>query len=158
MLLLSRGGSPATQLEEEAFLPQQHLNKALFKFRAAGRQLQPSHVSDAAIQVTAKVTYYIKPERKCISIQSQRGLVPQPSRVRPNVLLYMQTAGRHQGCGEWGRGCFHTALRLHIQPCHAQARDHPSHICSLLRGWHSPPQSMESSPSLQNAGTSQLYV
>lgn len=45
----------------EAFLPQQHLNRALFKFRAAGRQLQPSHVSDAAIQVTAKVTYYIKP-------------------------------------------------------------------------------------------------
>lgn len=133
-------------------------NRALFKFRAAGRQLQPSHVSDAAIQVTAKVTYSIKPERKCSSIQSQTGVVPQASRVRPNVLLYMQTAGRHRGCGEQGRGCFHTAGRLHIQPCHAQARDHPSHICSLLRGWHSPPQSMESSLPLQKAATSQLCV
>lgn len=41
-------------------------------------------------------------------------------------------------------------------PC--PSKRHPSHICSLLRGWHSPPQSMESSPPLQKAATSPMYV
>lgn len=75
-------------------------------------------------------------ERSCAPAgqgKAQRALVHANSREAPRL---------------WGagRGCFHTAGRMHIQPCHAQVRDHPSHICSLLRGWHSPPQSMESAP------------
>lgn len=74
---------------------------------------------------------------------SQRSCAPAEQGKAQRALVHAN--GRHQGCGEWGRGCLHTAGRLHIQPCHAQARDHPSHMCSLLRGWHSPPQSTESS-------------
>lgn len=146
------GGDPRQHSWKEGGIPtpaafKQGPCRSLGQQRAASsRKAAATIPSDAGIQVTATVTYYIKPERKCSSIQSQRGLVPQPSRVRPNVLLCMQTAGRHRGCGEQGRGCLHAAGRLHIQLCHAQARDHPSYICSLLRGWHRPPQSMESSP------------
>lgn len=75
-------------------------------------------------------------ERSCAPAEqgkAQRALVHANSREAPRV---------------WGagKGLPSRAGRLHIQLCHAQARDHPSYICSLLRGWHRPPQSMESSP------------
>jgi len=59
--------------------------------------------------VTAEVTFQlmalVKPERKHSSLQPQRGPGPQPSWVRPDALLCMQTGGEAPRAGERGRGC-----------------------------------------------------